>query len=287
MRFKNKFNIDLFDNPLRRDYKLLQTKNLLEAAWYDQEADSVLDQLNSSGSLMPMDRDFENWFASFFDNETACYRFDRDYAFFNLFPRSRNKNILELGCGNGCLSRFFIRRGFDLSSIDISKQYCRFLKKSEPRSNPLKSCAEILPFKDKSFDIVTAFVALHHFNLDLSLAEINRVLKAGGRGIFIEPLANSRFLYKLRQLIPVADHESPGGGGLKVSELKQKLSAAGFNYHITEYELITRLERIPFAARFQQAFRKTDHFAMSHLPFLRHFARTAVIEIVKQPTFNA
>ncbi len=282
MRFKNKFNIDLFDNQLRKDPKYLLEKNCLEAAWYDQEAESYITQLNNSDGLTLIDSDFEEWFASFFDNDSASFPYDRDYAFFKLFPKLRDTQILELGCGNGCLSRFFIRRDFAIFSIDISKICCGFLKKSEPRSNPLKSCAEILPFKNNSFDIITAFVALHHFNLDLSLSEMNRVLKAGGRGIFIEPLSNSRLLYQLRQLIPVADNESPGGGGLRESELKQKLETHGFDFHIVEYELITRFERLPLAAGFQKFFRKIDYFLFTHLPFLRYFARTAVIEIIKR-----
>jgi SAM-dependent methyltransferase len=281
MRFRNKFNIDLFNNPLRNDSNLVQAKNSLEAAWYDREAQSYLEQLNQVDPLMPMDRDFEEWFAPLFDDASPKYPYDRDYAFFSRFPRSPQTKMLELGCGNGCLSRFFIRRQFNVCSIDISKEYCGFIKKSEPRAVPLKSCAEILPFKDKTFDIVTAFMALHHFNLKLSLSEIHRVLKDDGRGIFIEPLGNSRLLYRFRQLIPVADNESPGGGGLRLSELKEELKRVGFNYDIAEFELFTRLERLPSARRFQQSLRKSDHFILSKLPFLKYFARTAVIEIRK------
>jgi SAM-dependent methyltransferase len=281
MRYKNKFNINLFDNPLRKSPGFLQIKNQLEAAWYDDEAQGCFKQLSHTKGLMPMDAEFEEWFASFYDNVSVAYPYDRDYDFFRRFPQSRDIRILELGCGNGCLSRFFIRRGIDVCSIDISKEYCRFLKKSESGSNPLLSCAELLPFKDGSFDIVTTFVALHHFNLDLCLPELNRILRNKGRGIFIEPLGNSRMLYSLRQLIPVADNESPGGGGLRVKELKRKLTACGFKYDIREYELITRLERLPLAHRFQGLLRKFDYSLLSVLPFLRHFARTAVIEINK------
>jgi SAM-dependent methyltransferase len=281
MRFKNKLNINLFDNPLRRDPNLLEKKNLLEAAWYDEEALIFQEQLNQASGLIPIDRDFEKWFAGFYDNKSEKQLFDRDFAFFSLFPKSRNSKILELGSGNGCLSRFFIRRGFEVSSIDVSAAYCHFLKKSEPRSNPIKSCAEILPFRDKSFDIVTAFVALHHFNLDLCLPEIKRILTDGGRGIFIEPLGNSRFLYKLRQFIPIADNESPGGGALRANDLRRKLDATGFDYHITEYELITRIERLPLMRKLQPALRKTDCFILSNFPLLRYYARTAVIEIIK------
>jgi SAM-dependent methyltransferase len=281
MRFRNKFNIDLFNNPLRQNPDLMQAKNSLEAAWYDREARLYLNQLNRGDHLMPMDCDFEEWFGRLFDDTSKEYAYDRDYVFFSLFPRSRQARILELGFGNGCLSRFLMRRQFEVCSVDISKEYCRFLKKSEPRAIPLKSCAEILPFKDVSFDIVTAFVALHHFNLKLALPEMLRVLKNDGKGIFIEPLGNSRLFYRLRQLIPITDNESPGGGGLRVTELKEELVRAGFNYNMSEFELFTRLERLPLIRRFQRYLRKSDHFLLSKLRPLRHLARTVVIEIWK------
>jgi hypothetical protein len=66
-----------------------------------------------------------------------------------------------------------------------------------------------------------------------------------------------------------------------VVELRRKLNAIGFDYRITEYELLTRVERVPLMARFQPTLRRIDYFILSKLPFLRHFARTAVIEIRK------
>jgi SAM-dependent methyltransferase len=281
MRFRNKFGINLFDNPLREKPDLLDSKNSLESTWYDKEAQDYLKQIPDASGLLPIDHDFEEWFASFYDNSDIKYPYDRDYAFFNLFAPEKKPSILELGFGNGSLSRFFIRRHLDVTSLDVSIEYCRFLLKSEPRSRPLKACAEILPFKPASFDIVTAFVALHHFNLNMALGEISRVLKPGGRGVFIEPLANSKFLYNLRQLIPIEDHESPGGGGLNERELIELLEMHGFAYEIQEFEIITRLERIPGLAIFQKNLRKIDHALLSALPFLRQYARTAVIEIKK------
>ena len=281
MRFRNKYNINLFDNPLKQDSNSLEDKNRLEANWYDEESKVAFSQLNYGIDLMPMDSEFESWFAPFYDNPKLQYHYDRDWAFFSLFPRAGNFRFLELGCGNGCLSRFFIRRGIEVHSLDISMAYCRFIRLSDSRTEPARSCAEILPYKDNTFDIVTAFVALHHFNLNLCLYEIYRVLKPDGRAIFIEPLSNSRLLYTLRQLFPIKDNESPGGGGLHSKELALKLKSAGFEFEIEEYELFTRLERLPLIRHLQRGLRKFDYFIFTINPSLRRFARTAVIEIKK------
>jgi hypothetical protein len=109
-----------------------------------------------------------------------------------------------------------------------------------------------------------------------------RVLKKGGVGIFIEPMCNSELYYKLRQLIPIPDAESPGGGGLNKQELVMELENSDFKYSLAEFELITRIERIPLLFRFQNHLKKLDNFILSHLSFLRKFARVIVIEVRKE-----
>jgi SAM-dependent methyltransferase len=282
MRFRNKHNINLFDNPMKRRPELLDTKNRLESAWYDNEAQGLLTQLECLPGLMPMDKDFEEWFAQFYNSPNPSQGFDRDYAYFRAFGNVDNLKVLELGSGNGCLSRFLIRRDAEVCSIDLSLEYGRFLARSEPSSMPVRSCAEVLPFQTGVFDIVTSFVALHHFNLDMSLPEIKRALKPGGQGIFMEPLMDSQMLYYLRQLIPIVDNESPGGGGLKTAGLRAAFEELGFSYSIREFEFLTRLERLPGLMRFQRALRKADHLLFSGIPYLRKFARMVVIEIVRE-----
>jgi SAM-dependent methyltransferase len=277
MRYRNKFNIDFSNNPLKKDPLLLSEKNRLEAKWYDDEANEFFRQLNNSGKLITQDKEFEDWFAKYFDNPSPKLKFHRLYHFFGSFPRKPDTQILELGFGDGCLSRFLLRRGFQVYSADVSIQYCRFLQKTDNRSAPVRTCAEILPFKDSSFEVVTAIVALHHFNLQLCLQEMNRVLKKGGLGIFIEPLCDSKLFYRLRQFVPIPDNESPGGGGIHKRELIEQLEKVGLAYEINEFEFLTRLERLPLMAKHQEFLRKSDYEILSKIPFLRRFARTFLL----------
>jgi SAM-dependent methyltransferase len=282
MRYRNKFNINLYNNPYKKTPELLSQKNTLEAQWYDKEAEEYFKQLNNSGELMLMDKEHEDWFAFFYDQPSDTFIYDKNYNYFERLPRQKPQRMLELGSGNGTMSRFFLRRGIDVFSVDISPKACLFLARSDPRSLPLDSCSEILPFKDESFDVVTSFLALHHFNLRLSFKEIWRVLKNDGVGVFIEPMCNSELFYKLRQLIPIPDNESPGGGGINKSELVKELEKVGFDYKMREFELLTRIERLPFFSRFQDWLRKIDYFILSRFPSLRRFARVIVLEIRKK-----
>jgi SAM-dependent methyltransferase len=282
MRFRNKHNINLIDNPLKTDSSLLNKKNALESQWYDKEAETYFSELTPTGGLIAMDLDFEMWFGQFYDNPADMPKYDRGYYFFSRLAERNAANVLELGFGDGCLSRFLIRRNVPAYSIDIAGKACRFLKQSEPRSLPVKACGEILPIKTGSIDIVTSLVALHHLNIDMALAEIKRVLKPDGVGIFLEPMYNSRLLYKIRQLIPIDDNESPGGGGFRKKYLVDRLKAHDLEFTIEEFEVFTRLERLFPITFMQKAMRRFDWLLLRIFPPIRYFARAFVLTIRKK-----
>ena len=74
--------------------------------------------------------------------------------------------ILDVGCGTGIAS--------PEGSVGVDPSY-ELLK-----YNPNKFVvghAEKLPFKNKSFDIITCMTAIHHFELDKALNEMKRVAK--------------------------------------------------------------------------------------------------------------
>ena len=97
MLYRNKFGINFHNNPLKKEDALLLRKNELESAWYDLEARGYFEQLQKSGELISMDRDFEMWFADFYDHPVGSYPYDRDSIFIRAFPRNRPLAMLELG----------------------------------------------------------------------------------------------------------------------------------------------------------------------------------------------
>ena len=56
--------------------------------------------------------------------------------------------------------------------------------------------ANNLSFEDESFDIVFGGAILHHLDIEKTIGHIHRVLKPGGKIIFLEPL-NMNPLYKV------------------------------------------------------------------------------------------
>jgi len=103
------------------------------------------------------------------------------------------KRILELGCGAGEGSVYFALKGADTVATDISTGMIdvvhRVAAKYGVKVEAMKMTAETLEFPDASFDMVYGNGVLHHVDFHKAVQEASRVLKPGGKAIFIEPLS--------------------------------------------------------------------------------------------------
>jgi len=115
---------------------------------------------------------------------------------------SKNTKILDIGCGTGVSSNF----GCFVAGIDPSRGLLRHNKGSR------KACgiAELLPFKDNSFDYVICVTAIHNFDgIKGSLEEMKRVcnghfiitiLKRSRKFNMIKRIIGKKFkVYKMKE----------------------------------------------------------------------------------------
>jgi ubiquinone/menaquinone biosynthesis C-methylase UbiE len=97
----------------------------------------------------------------------------------------RNKDVLDLGCGNGYLARRLARAGARVIAVDSS---VRMIKNAKARDQGglgiryIRSAATSLRLADAKFDVVYANMSLDDIaDAEGAIKEVSRVLKAGGR----------------------------------------------------------------------------------------------------------
>jgi ubiquinone/menaquinone biosynthesis C-methylase UbiE len=93
----------------------------------------------------------------------------------------RGKTLLDVGCGSGSHIKKYYALGAKCYGIDISKTMIEIAKEECPQVNFRVGALQKLPYKNGSFDIVTASLCIDYVsNLEEAFKEISRVLKKGG-----------------------------------------------------------------------------------------------------------
>jgi SAM-dependent methyltransferase len=117
------------------------------------------------------------------------YRTRRDIldALLDRVPLDREQALLlDVGCGTGggslVLSRHGRAVGLDLAQSSFAAAPER------PYTHRVVGSAEVIPFRDQTFDVVAALDVLEHLDDDVAGAqEIHRVLKPGGVAVIFVP----------------------------------------------------------------------------------------------------
>lgn len=102
----------------------------------------------------------------------------------------QGKKLLDAGCGEGYLSRFYATKGAYVTGVDISPKLietCRSLHDQENLEIDFSpgSICDLSEFSDCSFDVVLCnLVLLNTPCLDEAMKEFHRVLSPGGMLVF-------------------------------------------------------------------------------------------------------
>lgn len=89
--------------------------------------------------------------------------------------------MLELGCGTGHWTEYFITKGFDVVATDSSDAMLKYAVQRGFSAEILKADSENLPFAEHSFDVVSSVTMVEFVNnQEKVFSEIGRVLKPNG-----------------------------------------------------------------------------------------------------------
>jgi len=124
---------------------------------------------------------------------------DEDSEFMNISGSELwDKEVLEVGCGDGRLTVRFADAAKKLVAIDPNEDKLKKARerlKYHPKVHFEVGRGEELPFPDRSFDVVFYSLSFHHLPVERqydAILEAGRVLGEGGKLFIYEPIARGR-----------------------------------------------------------------------------------------------
>jgi ubiquinone/menaquinone biosynthesis C-methylase UbiE len=110
----------------------------------------------------------------------SYWRFHRE-AFLSSLP-APGRLTLDLGCGEGRLTRDLRALGHSVVGVDVAPSMVAAAREADPRGEYVEADVAALPFEDGAADLAIAFMTLMDMDdMPGAVSEIGRVLEPGGR----------------------------------------------------------------------------------------------------------
>ena len=254
------------------------------AQWEDAEVERSRVQATLSAQVRPTARHIIERYA----NPPADTVFPLEYLY-HLVGDIRGQHVLDYGCGDGPDTTLLASRGAFVQALDLSPD---LLERAAGRLRldgydhlVTFHCgsAHDVPLPDFSVDLVVGHAILHHLDLALAAREVHRVLRPGGRALFLEPVRDSKLLRAVRPLIPYRQPDiSPFERPLLLAEIDA--FSRGFRpgrrrEFMLPFVAASRILRAPVT--WQNRLRALDGRLLAKYPWLRYYATISVFELFK------
>jgi ubiquinone/menaquinone biosynthesis C-methylase UbiE len=202
----------------------------------------------------------------------------------------KGKKILEIGPGQGQETLLFAKEGAQVYALDISSKSLKFIKslsgvqysvpdvesneqtaKDTGQINFIHANAEQLPFKGETFDRVFAQTMLMHTDALQIAKECARILRSGGKAVFMEPLKGNPLLYVYRNVFSPFKFTFPRYIGLKEGEQMGRYFKMYLHreFYLTALVGISVNTKKALYQKIKQNLERIDNWLMQRLPPLR------------------
>ncbi len=212
--------------------------------------------------------------------------YPREFYYHLLAPLA-GKDVLEIAAGNGIDACLCAHNGANVHAYDISQQSVQMVRQ-RARINAVSQRVQLQvtgdlaqAFPGQRFDAVIGYAALHHIPLEGLAQQVYDRLKPGGVAVFAEPVINSRWLHRLRGLIPYYIFD-PTEDEQPLDDRSITEFARPFDRMVRrEFQLLSRLwPMFPNSWALASALHHVDGLLMK-LPFLRRFATVVVFGLYR------
>ena len=197
------------------------------------------------------------------------------------------KRVLEYGCGVGIISSLLAKSGAIVTSFDLSKTSVRVTHRRADINNVADrihltvAAGEFLPFDDESYDVIFGKAILHHLDASLGWSHLYRVLKTGGKAVFVEPLGMNPILTFARDHLPYPNKNPRGADRPLTYEIIGEWGRGFKSFFFEEIQLLSMLERgLGFNKRLENL-RRIDRWLLKRIPKLRRYCRYVVMYMEK------
>lgn len=222
-------------------------------------------------------------------------RFRAYCAQFNFLLGSEGPRFLDCACGSGHLSIWLAQHEKKVWAFDFSKNAIDVAKESAKKSGVGENVifdfmdARNLEYEDGYFDIITGKDCIHHLiKYPDAIRELARVLKSGGKAVFVEPLALNPLINILR-FINIHKHKRVGEHMLTKRDLEFLKHEFG-SIRLDHFSVFSTFNKLIARKRWQivgirrelcMIFDSFDVFMLKILPFLSRYASVCYLELTK------
>jgi SAM-dependent methyltransferase len=246
-----------------------------ERAFFDREASS----LSEEELRIPTPAQVERYRQA----RPSPFNEPKDTLFSLLMPL-QGKRVCDYGCGHGEDACLLAACGAQVTAFDLSpgsiaqaRRRARMHGLEERIQFDVREAGKT-GYAPGTFDIVTGFAILHHLHqiLPVIYQEIDSLLTPDGAAYFIEPVANSAFLRRIRRLTPVKTEATPDERQLTYDDL-EPLQQYFSEVRMHHFHGLERLNRL-LGSYETGVFRWLDSQAQRLFPFLRPYYGIVLVE---------